>query len=167
MSRGFVREDDQEETPLVPQRAFLPEGVANFVTPEGMDELLAEKKELIKEKENPDSSLENEMRIALNFLNAKLRLLEDRIAGARIIDPKDQPDGEIRFGATVTLRASESGKIQKFKIVGADEADIAKGKISFISPLARQLINKKKGERILLKTDRKDIVYEIADITYL
>ena len=43
MSRGFVKEDDQEEVPIVPQRAFLPEGVQNFVTPAGMDLLLAEK----------------------------------------------------------------------------------------------------------------------------
>ncbi len=52
MSRGFVKEDDQEEVPIVPQRAFLPEGVQNFVTPAGMDLLLTEKKALISEKES-------------------------------------------------------------------------------------------------------------------
>lgn len=93
-------------------------------------------------------------------------LLEERIAGARIIDPKEQTALEIRFGATVTLRSPESGKMQRFKIAGVDEADISKGKISFISPLARQLINKKAGDTIHLKTDRKDVIYEITDITY-
>ncbi|MDX9811247.1 MAG: GreA/GreB family elongation factor [Bacteroidales bacterium] len=166
MSRGFVREEDQEEIPMVPQRAFLPEGVANFVTPEGMDELLAEKQTLMKEKENTDFTSENETRIALNFINARLKLLDERIAGARIIDPKDQPALEIRFGATVTLKSSESDQTQRFKIVGVDEADISKGKISFISPLARQLINKKAGETIHLKTDMKDVFYEITDIAY-
>ena len=43
MSRGFVKEDDQEEVPIVPQRAYLPEGVTNFVTRTGMDQLLAKK----------------------------------------------------------------------------------------------------------------------------
>lgn len=166
MSRGFVREDDQEETPMVPPRAFLPEGIPNFVTPEGMNELLAEKKALLSEKENLDSHHENELRLALNFINAKLKLLEDRISGARIIDPGEHTVGEVRFGAAVTLRSSESGKIQRFKIVGVDEADISKGKISFISPLARQLINKKAGETIHLKADRKDVIYIITDITY-
>lgn len=166
MSRGFVREEDQEEIPMVPRRAFLPEGIANFVTPGGMDELLSEKKLLVKEKEDLDSTNENERRIALNFINARLQLLDERISGARIIDPKEQPVDEIRFGATVTLRSSDSGRIQRFKIVGVDEADISKGKISFISPLARQLINKKTGEKILINTERKDVVYEITDISY-
>jgi len=48
MSRGFVKEDDQEEIPLVPPRANLPEGVTNYVTQSGMDALLVEKENLIK-----------------------------------------------------------------------------------------------------------------------
>lgn len=44
MSRGFVKEDDQEEVPIVPQRAFLPVGIPNFVTPAGMEQLLSEKR---------------------------------------------------------------------------------------------------------------------------
>ena len=58
------------------------------------------------------------------------------------------------------------GKIQIFQIVGVDEADIAKGKISFISPLAKALINKKAGDKVTLKRDREDIVFEIMDIAY-
>ena len=50
MSRGFVKEDDQEEIPIVPPRADLPEGVANYVTQVGMNELLAEKQMLVNEK---------------------------------------------------------------------------------------------------------------------
>ena len=72
----------------------------------------------------------------------------------------------LRFGATITLKNEVSGNIQIFQIVGVDEADVAQGKISFISPLARALINKKAGERITLKRDRGDTVYEIRDLTY-
>ncbi len=50
MSRGFVKEDDQEENPIVPPRADLPDGVANYVTRVGMDELLAEKQMLVNAK---------------------------------------------------------------------------------------------------------------------
>lgn len=167
MSRGFVKEDDQEEVPIVPQRAFLPEGVANFVTPAGMDQLLAEKQALISEKDGLHSTRENEKRIALNHINAKLQLLNNRIAEAKIVDLKEQPQNEIRFGATVTLRNVQSGKIQAFQIVGVDEADIAKNKLSFISPLANALINKKPGVRVILKRDRDEIAFEIMAVAYL
>jgi len=166
MSRGFVKEDDQEEIPIVPQRAYLPEGIPNLVTRAGMDQLLAEKEMLIHEKDNLGSTSENEKRIALNYINAKLQLLNNRIAEARVVDLKEQPQKEIRFGATVTLKTEVSGKIQIFQIVGVDEADIAKSKISFISPLAKALINKKTGNRITLKRDKEDIVFEIMDIVY-
>lgn len=166
MSRGFVKEDDQEEVPIVPQRAYLPEGVTNFVTRTGMDQLLAEKQMLIHEKDNLSSTNENEKRIALNHINAKLQLLNNRIAEARIVDLKEQPQNEIRFGALVTLKTEVSGNIQVFRIVGVDEADIAKSKISFISPLAKALINKKVGDKIILERDREDIVFEIMNIAY-
>jgi transcription elongation factor GreB len=165
MSRGFIKEDDQEEVPMVPQRAFLPEGVTNFVTPAGMDQLLAEKKMLLEERDNLSISNENEKRIAVNFINAKLQLLNNRIASARLVNPGDQPENEIRFGATVTLKTSS--EVQTFQIVGVDEADIAKGKISFLSPLSRLLINKKTGDKVVLKQAGKDILFEIAGITYI
>ena len=168
MSRGFVREGDQEELPMVPKRAYLPEGVANFVTREGMDLLLKEKEELISEREDLDEANENEneKRIAKNFLNAKLQLLNERIADARVVEITGQPPDEIAFGATVTVRSSVAGNIQTFRIVGVDEADISKGKISFISPLAKVLINKKAGDRVKLKRDKEDIVFEIIEIVY-
>jgi transcription elongation factor GreB len=166
MSRGFVKEDDQEEVPLVPQRAYLPEGVTNFVTRAGMDQLLDEKQMLIHEKDNLSSTNENEKRIALNYINAKLQLLNNRIAEAKVVDLKEHPQNEIRFGALITLKIEASDDIQIFQIVGVDEADISKGKISFISPLAKALINKKIGEKITIKRTREDIVFKIMDIVY-
>jgi transcription elongation factor GreB len=166
MSRGFVKEDDQEEIPIVPQRAYLPEGVANFVTRAGMDQLLAEKQALINEKDSLGGTSENEKRIALNYINAKLQLLNSRIAEATIVNLNEQPQNEIRFGASVTLKTEASDSIQTFQIVGVDEADISKGKISFISPFAKSLINKKTGDKVVLKRAKEDIVYEILDITY-
>ncbi len=166
MSRGFVKEDDQEEIPMVPPRSDLPAGVTNYVTQVGMNELLAEKQMLINEKENLNSANENEKRIALNHINAKLQLLNNRIIEARIINLKEQPQNEIRFGATITLKIEATGKFQTFQIVGVDEADISKGKISFLSPIARVLINKKIGDKAVLKRAREDVVFEIIDIAY-
>ena len=167
MSRGFVKEDDQEEIPMLPQRAYLPEGVTNFVTPSGMEQLLSEKKSMISEKEDLSHAgeNENERRIELNYINAKLQLLNDRIASARVVDPGEQPKDEVRFGAKVTVK-SEGGNIQTFHIVGVDEADISKGKISFISPMSRILVNKKIGNKVLLKRSGQDTVFEILAIEY-
>lgn len=166
MSRGFVKEDDQEEVPMVPQRAYLPEGVTNFVTPSGMNQLLDERQRLVNEKDNLNSASENENRIELNYINAKLQLLNNRIAEAKKINLNEQPQNEIRFGATITLKTEASENTQTFQIVGVDEADISKGKISFISPLAKVLINKKNGEKAILNQARKEIVFEIIDISY-
>jgi transcription elongation factor GreB len=166
MSRGFIKEGDQEEVPMVPKRAYLPGGVTNFVTRNGMDELLAEKEALIREREDLSIANENERRIAANYINARLQLLNNRIAEARVVDPKDQPQDEVTFGATVTLKNVASGKIQDFQIVGVDEADIAKGKVSFISPLARALINKKSGDRVNLKREKDEVVFEVLKIVY-
>jgi transcription elongation factor GreB len=166
MSRGFVKEDDQEEVPMVPQRAFLPEGVINFVTPNGMNQLLAEKQELVNEKNNLNNTNENEKRIALNYLNAKLQLLNNRIREAQIVNLNEQPQNEIRFGAIVTLKIEASKKIKTIQIVGIDEADISKGKVSFIAPIARVLINKKIGDKVILKQDKRDVVFEIINISY-
>jgi len=166
MSRGFVKEEDQEEIPMVPPRADLPEGVTNYVTRAGMNELLEEKQALINERSMLDSSNENEKRIALNHINAKLQLLESRIASAQIVKQNEQAQDEIRFGAVVKLRIAANNTIQTFQIVGVDEADISKGKIAFTSPLAKALINKRTGEKAILKRDRKDLVFEIMDIDY-
>lgn len=166
MSRGFVKEDDQEEIPIVPPRADLPEGVTNYVTQEGMNELLAEKQTLVNEKSKLDSSNENEKRIALNHINAKLLLLDNRIATAQIVKLNDQVLDKIRFGAVIKLKIAANNSIQTFQIVGVDEADISKGKISFTSPLAKALINKKIGDKAILKWGQEDLVFEIIDITY-
>jgi len=166
MSRGFVKEDDQEEVPIVPPRAYLPDGVTNFVTPFGMNQLLAEKQMLVNEKNNLNNANENEKRIALNYINVKLQLLNNRIVEAKIVNLNEQPQNEIRFGAMITLKIEASKNIQTFQIVGVDEADISKRKVSFISPIAKVLINKIIGDKVILKQAKKDIVFEIIDISY-
>jgi len=166
MSRGFVKEDDHEEIPIVPPRADLPDGVTNYVTQVGMNELLTEKQMLVNEKSMLDSSNEDEKRIALNHINAKLQLLNNRIVTAKIVNLNDHAPDEIRFGAVIMLKIEANKNIQTFQIVGVDEADISKGKISFTSPIAKVLINKKIGDKAILKRGQEDLVFEIIDIAY-
>ena len=167
MSRGFVKEDDQEDVPMVPPRAYLPPGVPNYVTRSGMDALLAERENLLRERDELDSSDERERRIAANHLHALLQLLDQRIATAKLMEPGGQKPVEIRFGATVTIQVAGTEEIQTVQIVGVDEADIAGGKISFISPLAKALINKKAGDTAVLKLPREERVFEIIRVDYV
>jgi transcription elongation factor GreB len=166
MSRGFVKEGDQEEIPILTPRAYLPDGVTNYVTQAGMDELLDEKQMLLNEIENLDMTNENERRIASNHLNAKLKLLNERILTAEIIDLEKQSPDEVWFGATVILKIDNETKLQKYQIVGVDEANVSQGKISFISPLAKILIGKEVGEKAILKLANGKRTYEIMEIVY-
>lgn len=167
MSRGFVKEDDQEEIPMVPPRADLPPGVTNYVTAIGLDALLEERNQLHFEIENVKAINENERRIAINFLHAKLDLLTERIATAKVVDLNKQPKDEIRFGASVTLEVNDDKRPQKYQIVGVDEANIKAQKISFISPIAQLLINKKVGDEAVLKLGTKNRIFKILEIAYV
>ena len=166
MSRGFVKEDDQEEVPLVPPRADLPAGTENFVTQNGMVSLLKERENLLRDQESLDSSQEKEYRISFNHINAKLQLLNERISSAKIIDPTKLPQDEIHIGATVTFKNVENKATQTFQLVGVDEANISQKKISFITPLAKALMHKKVGEKAELNLGDRKNIFEILKIEY-
>ena len=166
MSRGFVKEGDQEDVPFVPPRAFLPPGMPNYVTPSGLKALMDEREALLHERAQFEGLNENDQRVSVNLINAKLLLLEDRIASARVIDPKNQPQDEIRFGATVTLLTETTNEIQTLQLTGVDEADISKGKISFLSPLAKVIVNKKVGDKIRFKRVKDEVVFVVMKMTY-
>ena len=167
MSRGFVKEDDQEEIPMVPPRADLPSGTTNYVTPAGLEALLAERDQLHFEIENVAAINENERRIAVNFLHAKLDLLNERIATAKVVDLGKQPKDQIRFGASITLEVNDEKKPQNYQIVGVDEANIKERKISFISPIAQLLINKKVGDQAVLKLGTRNRIFTVLAINYM
>jgi transcription elongation factor GreB len=167
MSRGFVKEDDQEETPMVPPRADLPDGLTNYVTPKGMQELLAEKEALLDEREQLEATNEKERRIASNLIHAKVQLINDRISSAQIVDLSEQPKEEVRFGALISLKIGTAKQIQKYQIVGVDEADISKKKMAFNSPIARLLMGKKVGEKAVLQLAKENRVFEVVEIDYV
>lgn len=166
MSRGFIKEGDQEEVPILTPRAYLPDGVINYVTRVGKNKLLDEKQTLVSEIENLDVTDDNERRIASNHINAKLKLLNERIVSAQVIELEKQSPDDIWFGATVTLKIDDETNLQKYQIVGVDEADVPRGKISFISPLAKLLMGKEVGEKAVLKLANGNRTYEIMEIAY-
>lgn len=166
MSRGFVKEDDQEETPIIPPRAALPKGATNYVTPNGKQLLVAERKELENQRKNLAVTEEQQRRRDLAVINGKQELLQERIVSARILNPADQPKDEVRFGATVTFKMNN--KTQEFIIVGVDEADVKKQKIAFVAPIAKAMTGKKVGDEIdfnLGNELRKIVILEIKYLT--
>jgi transcription elongation factor GreA len=92
--------------------------------------------------------------------------LEDKIARAEVIDVSKLSGDTIKFGATVTLIDEDTDKKQVWQIVGEPEANAKQGKISVASPLARALINKKKGETVEVVTPGGAKAYEIAKIEW-
>ena len=151
MSRGFIKEGDQEEIPMVPPRAYLPEGVPNYVTKEGLDALKEELKSLEEERVKAGDNY-----IMVNFIDATIKQLVGRINSAVEVDLSKVSKDTVSFGAWVRY----DGRV--VRIVGVDEADVNKGLISFISPIAKMLIGKKAGEVIELKGSEKITVEEVS-----
>ena len=153
MSRGFVKEGDQEEVPMVLPRAFMPSGTPNYVTPEGLKKLHDEMDSLKKEWTEAGSNY-----VAKNHIDAKMRQLTERINSAVVIDnTKANPD-VVSFGMYVKY----NDKV--IRIVGVDEADASQGLISFISPIAKSLIGKKKGDKFEVKVPRGTEIVEVQDV---
>ncbi|TQI70824.1 transcription elongation factor GreB [Gramella sp. Hel_I_59] len=166
MSRGFVKEEDQEEPVIIPPRAAIPDGVTNYVTPNGLQELHVELKELEKERSNISIQDDTEKRRAQGLIDGKIKLLAERIQSSRILKPEEQAQDEIRFGAHIKLKNLDSSQIQKFQIVGVDEANIKKLKIAFVAPIARAVTGKKLGETVDFKLGDETRKLEVLEIKY-
>ncbi|WP_298354048.1 GreA/GreB family elongation factor [uncultured Dokdonia sp.] len=166
MSRGFVKEDDQEETPIIPPRAALPDGVTNYVTSHGLTQLKEELSTLDNKISTLDETDERERRRALAVLNGKRNLLLERIQSARLLDHiKDE--GEIRFGATVTYTIAGMTKPITIQIVGVDEASVKDKKIAFTAPIARALIGRKVDETPTFQLGNDEKKLTIRNIAYV
>ncbi len=141
----------QEEIPRVTMRAYLPEGVPNYVTKEGLEALKEELKDLEAERVKAGDNY-----IMVNFLDASIKLLVDRINNAVEVDLSKSNKDTVSFGAWVRYNG------RAVRIVGVDEADVNMGLISFISPIAKMLIGKKTGDIIELKGTEKIKVEEVS-----
>lgn len=97
---------------------------------------------------------------------ARIKLMEDKLARAQIIDPKTISSDKIVFGATINLVDVDTEKKVVYKIVGEDEASIENGTISITSPIARALIGKEAGDVATVRAPSGEREYEIVDIAY-
>jgi transcription elongation factor GreB len=169
MSRAFVRESDFESMPdLPPLVSPLPPGAKNFLTATGAQRLQVELKDLAEIKrprlaacapEDIDAKRE------LQMLDQRIRYLQHSLRTAEIVQPGDGSGDTVCFGATVTVR-EKNGTETRYRIVGVDEANPERGDVSWLSPIARALMNARRGDRITFKAPRGAKELEIAAISY-
>tara|TARA_R100000935_G_scaffold198_1_gene571 strand:+ start:26459 stop:26962 length:504 start_codon:yes stop_codon:yes gene_type:complete len=165
MSRGFVKEDDQEEKPIIPPRAALPNGVTNYVTPNGLSLLKEELAALDNSISNLDETDDRERRLMLGVLNGKRNLLVERINSARLLSIIKSED-EVRFGAYVTYKIDTMPAPVTIQIVGVDEADVQQQKIAFVAPIATTLMGAKVGDTLDFKLGSELKKITIENIAY-
>jgi len=101
-----------------------------------------------------------------SFIEGRVMELEDKVARAEVIDVSRLSGSVIKFGARVTLADEESDEEQTFQIVGEDEADVSRGRLSVTSPLARALIGKGKGDSVEVTTPRGAKSYEVVTVDF-
>lgn len=185
MNKAFVREsegEEEEEALAVPN---LPVGTRNYITPGGHARLKSELEHLVKRERphvveivawaasNGDRSENGDYiygKRRLREIDRRIRFLTKRLEIAEVVDPLRQGDNDqVFFGARVTVVDVE-GAENTYTIVGVDEADVARGRISWISPLARALIKSREGDTVRFQSpvgmreiDIVEVVYEVID----
>jgi transcription elongation factor GreA len=114
-------------------------------------------------KENAEYSAAREKQ---GFIEGRIADIEAKLSNAAVIDVTKLPkNGKVVFGVTVDLE--HDGQKTTYQLVGEDEADINKGKISVTSPVARGLIGKEEGDEVVIKTPRGEVTYLIDAVRYL
>lgn len=102
-----------------------------------------------------------------SFCEGRITEIESKLANSEVIDvTKIVPSGRVVFGTTVSLINLETDKRVVYQIVGEDEADVGKGKISVISPIARAVMGKEVGDEAIVKAPAGDIEFEIDAIEH-
>ncbi len=112
--------------------------------------------------DNADYRVAKERR---DYIESKIKELDDKLARAQIIDPKEINTDKVVFGCTVRLGDLETEKQVRYKIVGADEADIKNGRISINSPVAKALIGKRVGDIVTVQVPSGKKEFEILEIS--
>jgi transcription elongation factor GreB len=180
MNKAFVKEsdgDDDDEGGLPP----IPPGAKNYITPQGYqrirEELLqlidTERPEVVKivhwAASNGDRSENGDYiygKRRLREIDRRIRFLTKRLDLAEVVDPSiHHGSDQVFFGATVTY-LNGTGSEQSITIVGIDELDPLKGKISWVSPVARALTKSREGDVITLTTPAGVDELEILSVTY-
>ena len=164
MSRAFVKGDDDDlSAGELPERPLSDH--PNYVTPRGLELLQARLKELQENRERLAAEDEAMAKQKLLEIKRDIRYYKAQLERAKVVDPAGQPQDEVRFGATVTIR-EQGAKQHAFHLVGEDEADVTAGLISWASPLAKAMIGAKVGDIVMWQRPAGPAEVEIVAIRY-
>ena len=126
---------------------------------------IAEARDLGDLKENAEYHAAKEQQ---GFIERRIREIESKLSNSQVIDvTKITPSGKVVFGTTIQLDDLEQKKQVKYKIVGEDESDAKAGKISFLSPLATNLIGKNQGDEIEIEAPEGKKNYRIVSVKHI
>ena len=153
MSKAFTSEENEDEGAF--EAPALPPGVKNYMTLAGVDRMRRELERLDQDRRQlKGATVETQAQLAK--IERRVRFLADRLETAVPIDPLKQPANQVAFGASVTVRPA-AGKPQTWRIVGIDEADVARNWISWMAPLASALLGKQPGETFTFRNQSQKI----------
>ena len=126
---------------------------------------IAEAREHGDLKENAEYHAAREQQ---SFCEGRITEIEAKLSESEIIDiSKIEPTAKVIFGTTVTLFNLDTDESVSYQIVGEDEADVAVGKISVVSPIARAIMGKPDGEEVVVKVPAGEVQYEIEKIEHI
>ncbi|MBL4606819.1 MAG: transcription elongation factor GreA [Pseudomonadales bacterium] len=126
---------------------------------------IAEAREHGDLKENAEYHAAREQQ---SFAEGRIKEVEGKLADAQVIDVLSiENKGKVIFGTTIKIINVETEEEKTYHIVGDDEADIKKGKLSVNSPIARGLIGKEVGDEVTVETPARTVVFEIAEVLYI
>jgi transcription elongation factor GreA len=99
-------------------------------------------------------------------IEARIRFVEDKIARAQVIDPTGQSLDAVRFGLTVDLEDTDTGEKVTYTILGEEETDVATGRISVASPVARALLGRGVGDSVTVRVPKGTREFEVLEIRH-
>ena len=167
MSKAFTREDDTDDEPVLHEPvSLLPPGTKNYLTAGGAERLRAELVRLNDERSGllGRAAIDPEVKRAVALLDQRIRYLQSSLATASIVDPPGAKAGKVQFGSRVTVRDARSGEESLYRIVGVDETDFERNEISWLSPIAKALMNAKVGQKVPFKFPKGVTELEIVTI---
>ena len=129
-----------------------------------ISEAIKEAREKGDLKENAEYHAAREQQ---SFAEGRIKDIEGKLSNAQVIDITRMPvSDKVIFGTTVIV-ADENNNEITYKIVGEDEADLKKDKISVTSPISRALVGKSEGDEVTIKTPSGNVIYEIVEVKYV
>lgn len=164
MSRAFVKNDNDDQSGEdLPER--LVSDAPNYVTADGLRMLRERVEQLAREHARLREAAEafEKPRLAAN--ERDLRYFQSRLESAILVDIANEPRDEVHFGATVKT-GDEAGNVSDFTIVGEDEADVSKNRISWRSPLAKALLGSTVGDTVTWTRPAGSTTLEVLEISY-